>query len=230
MNRWHMTLKWALRCSLIVIVGAGGSSFAQEAHPLQAAFQGPWTEDNESGDETMAQRRFISVAESNLSAAGEAFRAAYSDSTGGCPMAGALAGQAADFEFIDRGSVVELAAFGRTRRIHMDFFQDPPESFVPNPLGWSTGRWAGDMLVIRTRGLSEGVIKRGERPLPFGGPVSQIVERYTLSEDGNRLSVELNMIDTKFYGFSINVRHNYVRTNNIAWTQECELPPRAESS
>ena len=223
MSRRLTTLQRVYRSCLIVLVSAVSSAFAQEPYPLQASFQGSWTEDNETGAETENQRRFISTAESNLTAEGEAFRAAYSGESGACPMAGSLAGRAADFEFIDRGDVIELVAFGRARRVHLDFFLEPPESFEPNSLGWSTARWVGDMLVIRTRGFTEGVIKPGERPLPFGGPISQIVERYTLSEDGNRLSVELNLVDPKYYSFSITVRHDYVRTDEVPRAEDCEL-------
>ena len=122
-------------------------------------------------------------------------------------MAGALAGEAADFEIVDQGETIDLSAFGRTRRVYMDFWLEPPQTFEPNGLGWSTARWAGDMLVIRTTHFLEGAIRSGERPLPFGGPIAQMVERYTLSEDYNHLTVDINLIDPEYYTFSLNVLH-----------------------
>ncbi len=221
-----MISKWSLLSSLVFLVNWESSSvFAQEPHPLQSTLQGLWVEDNASRTETLEQRRFISVAESNLRDPGEAFRASYQANAdaGSCLMAGALAGEAADFEIVDRGETIDLSAFGRTRRVHMDFWLEPPVTFMPGRLGWSTARWAGDMLVIRTTHFSEGVFKSGERPLPFGGSIAQMVERYRLSEDHNHLTVDINLIDPKYYTFSLNVQHSYVRADDIDRDAACVL-------
>ena len=221
-----MISKWSLLSSLVLLVNWESSSvFAQEPHPLQSVLQGLWVEDNVSGTETLEQRRFISVAESNLRDPGEVFRASYQANadTSSCLMAGALAGEAADFEIVDQGETIDLSAFGRTRRVYMDFWLDPPQTFEPNGLGWSTARWAGDMLVIRTTHFLEGAIKSGERPLPFGGPIAQMVERYTLSEDHNHLTVDINLIDPEYYTFSLNVLHSYVRADDIDRDTTCVL-------
>ncbi len=221
----NVMLRWAAWVSLSLAVGSLGNTVsAQDTHPLQAALAGLWTEDNDTGAETEEQRLFSSVAESNLRDAGEAFRASYrreAESGADCPMAGALAGRATDFEVVDNEDVLTITAFGRTRRMHMDYWLEPPDTFMPNPLGWSVGRWAGDMLVVRTTRFSEGAIRRGDRPLPFGGPIAQIIERYTLSKDENRLSVDINLNDPEYYSFTLNVRHNYVRVSDISQPEEC---------
>ncbi len=48
-----------------------------------------------------------------------------------------------------------------------------------------------------------------------------MVERYTLSEDQNRLSVTINLNDPKYYLYSVRVRHQYVRAENILWGSNC---------
>ena len=221
-----MISKLSLLSSLVFLVNWESSSvFAQEPHPLQSVLQGLWVEDNVSRTVTPEQRRFISVAESNLRDPGEVFRALYQANadTSSCLMAGALAGEATGFEIVDGGETIDLSAFGRTRRVHMDFWLEPPQTFEPNRLGWSTARWAGNMLVIRTTHFLEGAIKPGERPLPFGGPIAQMVERYTLSEDHNHLTVDINLIDPEYYTFSLNVLHSYVRADDIDRDMACVL-------
>ncbi len=219
-------LRWSVCISLIVSVSSVGSALAQELHPLQAKLGGQWTVGSSSDDsEPIALQQFLALGETNLTAAGEGFRARYrseaDDPVASCPMAGSLAGQPVDFEIRDRGEIIDIVAFGRTRHVYMDYELNPPQAFIPNELGWSVGRWAGDMLVIRTTGFSEGAISSGERPLPFGGPIAQIVERYTLSQDQNRLSVKINLNDPKYYLFSLRVRHDYVRADNILPGRDC---------
>ena len=219
-----MISKWSLLSSLVFLVNWESSSvFAQEPHPLQPVLQGLWVEDNVSGTETLEQRRFISVAESNLRDPGEVFRASYQANadTSSCLMAGALAGEAADFEILDQGETIDLSAFGRTRRVYMDFWLEPPQTFEPNGLGWSTARWAGDMLVIRTTHFLEGAIKSGERPLPFGGPIAQMVERYTLSEDATHMSLQVFRSDPKYYIAPINMRQEFIRSDRTISTIDC---------
>ena len=127
MSKWQMKLTWLLCTSLIVSLGSAVSAvFAQEPHPLQVAFEGLWTEDNETGAETEEQRLFISVAESNLRDPGDTFRASYRQETGpaaSCPMSGALAGEPADIEIVDQGDGIDIISFGRTRHVYMDFWQ-----------------------------------------------------------------------------------------------------------
>ena len=218
-------LKSSVCFSLSVSVSSIGSSLAQEPHPLQANLEGQWTVNHEDGSESIARQQFLALAETNLTAAGEGFRATYrseaDDPAASCPMAGALAGQPLDFEVLDRGDIIDIVAFGRTRHVYMDYELEPPETFIPNELGWSVGRWVGNMLVIRTTRFSEGTIKSGERPPPFGGPMAQMIERYTLSDDQNRLSVKINLNDPKYYLFSLRVRYDYVRADNILHGRDC---------
>ena len=220
-------LSWSERISLIVSVGLIGSSLlAQEPHPLLAKLEGQWAVDeSQAHSDPIDRTPFFAVAETYLTPAGLSFREAYgneaNDPATSCPMAGTLADQPVDFELIDRGSFIDIVSYGRTRRVFMDFEREPPETFVPNALGWSVGHWVGDMLVIRTTRLSEGAVRLGERPLPFGGPIAQIVERYTLSEDRNRLSVTINLNDPKFYAYSLRVRHYYARADNILRGRDC---------
>ena len=211
-----------LSLGLVVIVSA--SALAQDQHPLQARLTGQWKVSTGDGTEPTELLQFLALAETNMTGAGENFRMTYAsdgdNALSRCRMAGSLAGDPADFSMLDRGDVIDLAAFGRTRHVYMDFDLEPPDAYVPDELGWSVGRWTGDMLVVRTRHFSGGAVRLGERPLPFGTPLAQVVERYTLSEDGNRLSLAINLNDPEYYLFSLRVRHEYVRTGGVLSSTE----------
>ncbi len=225
MSKRHRILTWSAYLSLIVSAGLIDDSLAQ-VNPLQTRLAGQWTVDeNAERSDPIDRQPFFAVAESYLTAAGQSFRESYigeaDDPAASCPMVGALADRPVDFEITDRGNFVDIAAFGRMRRVYMNFELEPPETFIPNALGWSVGRWVDDMLVIKTTDFTEGAVRSGERTLPFGGPIAQIVERYTLNEDQNRLSIAINLNDPKFYRFSVRVRHHYVRAENILRSSNC---------
>ena len=216
------TVTGPLYVSLIALCGAVDGSLAQQRHPLQAQLEGQWSVAGEAGAQSTELAQFLALAETNLTAAGERFRAAYTaDAPRACAMTGALAGDPVDFRIVDRGDVLDITAFGRTRHVLMDYGREPPDTFVPNELGWSVGRWVGDMLVVRTRHFSEGAVRRGERPLPFGSPLAQVVERYTLDEDANGLTVAVNLNDPSHYLFSLRVRHRYARTQQSVAAADC---------
>ena len=219
------TVTGPLYVSLIALCAAVDGSLAQQRHPLQAQLEGQWSVAGEAGAASTELAQFLALAETNLTAAGERFRAAYAAdaprAARACAMTGALAGDPVDFRIVDRGDVIDITAFGRTRHVLMDYGREPPATFVPNELGWSVGRWVGNMLVVRTRHFSEGAVRLGERPLPFGSPLAQVVERYTLGDDANGLTVAVNLNDPRYYLFSLRVRHRYARTQQSVAAAEC---------
>lgn len=220
LTKRHTILKYSVCLLLIASSDLVGNSLAQ-APAFQARLGGQWTvNEGVERSEPVDRQPFFAVAESYLTATGESFRDEY-EPVASCPMAGTLADQSVDFEIIDQGDFIDIVAFGRMRRVYMDFELGPPQTFVPNPLGWSVGRWVGDMLMIKTTRFTEGVVRSGARPLPFGGPSAQMVERYTLSEDQSRLSVTVNLNDPKYYLYSVRVRHHYVRAENILLASDC---------
>ena len=96
-------------------------------------------------------------------------------------------------EFIDEGDQIRLRIeeWEATRLIDM-VSREVPEEAPQSRYGYSVGRWEGDSLVVET----------GRVQFPYlddlGTPMSEQVrmsERFTLSEDGNRLEYELTITD-----------------------------------
>lgn len=106
-------------------------------------------------------------------------------------------------DFIREGGVI-LQRFeenDNVRRIHMDAatFEAPSENLL---LGYSTGSWDGNTLVVTT---SKVIPERLDGP---GTPFSEqmvLLERYTPSEDGNRLNYTLRVTDPETFTESFEV-------------------------
>ena len=95
------------------------------------------------------------------------------------------------FEFIDEGDAIRLRVeeWDAVRTIHMG---QNPEAVTPSPLGYSVGRWEGRTLVVRTSRVNWPLLDGDGTPQ--SGDV-QIVERFTISEDENRLDFEITATD-----------------------------------
>jgi hypothetical protein len=80
------------------------------------------------------------------------------------------------------------------RVIHMTVTA-PPENRAPTPLGWSTGRWAGDSLVVTTTAIDWPYFQLyGLEGVPQSTEMS-LVERFTPSPDGSELRYDLSATD-----------------------------------
>lgn len=103
-------------------------------------------------------------------------------------------------QIVDMGDIIYMISEynAQTRRIHMAG-QQPPPSFFPNRLGWSTGSWEDGLLTIRTDGLTPERINATQGDYFGGGEDAYMVERYFLSEDGNMLSVHTSFYDPAHY-------------------------------
>lgn len=86
-------------------------------------------------------------------------------------------------------------AFGLSRRVHMDA-DDLPEFFPESSMGYSTGRFDDGELVIETTLLSPST--RDFNGEPVSGS-TRIVERYSLSDDKERLNLVMTMHDDENY-------------------------------
>ena len=110
-------------------------------------------------------------------------------------------------EFIDEGDVIvmRLEEFDTVRRINMT-----PDSNAqgsnPEILGFSSGRWEGDTLVVETTGVNYSWFDPNGTPQ---GPEIHVVERYQLNEDGSRLELEVTHSDPQTFTETI--------TLNKAW-------------
>jgi len=96
-------------------------------------------------------------------------------------------------EFVDEGDRIRLRIeeWEATRVIDMVATEVPADA-PPSRHGYSLGRWEGDTLVVET----------GRVEFPYlddvGTPMSeqvQMLERFTLSEDGSRLDYEIMITD-----------------------------------
>lgn len=96
-------------------------------------------------------------------------------------------------EFVDRGDeiVLKVEEWDAVRPIHMDDREEPRDR-PATPLGYSTGRWEGQTLVVETTRVSWPYFD------DIGTPQSEavkIVERFTLSADEQRLDYAVRVTD-----------------------------------
>jgi hypothetical protein len=83
--------------------------------------------------------------------------------------------------------------FNQSRTIYMDG-RAPPANMTPTRLGHSVGRYAGDALVVETRGVEAGVYFDFQSG---GGHSAEAVfrERYVVAHDPRRLELEMTVTD-----------------------------------
>ena len=97
---------------------------------------------------------------------------------------------------VDDDKVVMLyEAFNLVRRVFTDGRDDP--DFYPNSaMGYSTGRLEDGEFVVHTKFLSQTIRDFNGEPISEN---AEMEERYRLSDDGNRLSVVVTLIDPDNY-------------------------------
>ena len=92
-------------------------------------------------------------------------------------------------QFVDRGDSIELhlSVFETVRTVHLtDQAADP--NAPPTLQGYSSGRWEGNTLVVRTERVSYPYFDDGAVPQT---PNVDIVERFSLTDDGTALDYEM---------------------------------------
>jgi len=115
-------------------------------------------------------------------------------------------------EFVERGEdiVMRMEADDIERVFHMGSEDGAAEQPL-TPLGYSTGRWDGDTLVVTTIRISEPI----SRIFPDGGiPQSEeveIVERFTLDEAEGQLSYDISITDP------VNLTRTVTASNHLIW-------------
>ncbi len=123
-------------------------------------------------------------------------------------------------EIVDAGDyyLMVYGAGSTVRRIWMDN-RPVPADIYPMAMGFSRGRWEGDVLVTETTHLEPRWLDGSG--LPMSGEDTRIVEHYTFSED--RLTMERRMtIYDRYYTEPLVRIRGAARNNNIELLEEPE--------
>ncbi|MDE0005911.1 MAG: DUF6152 family protein [Rhodospirillaceae bacterium] len=111
-----------------------------------------------------------------------------------------------DFVQRDGEIVIRIEVFDVVRTVHMNPNVDA-SSRTPSPLGHSVGRWEGNTLIVRTTQVnwpyfdSIGIIPQSE--------AVEITERFTLSDDGTRLTYDLEVSDPETFTEPVSARWEF---------------------
>ena len=97
-------------------------------------------------------------------------------------------------------------------RGHIDTF--------PSLMGRSIGRWEGDTLVVETANLESGFVRY--QGLPYTSDL-RLTERYSLSDDETRLTVDYTFDDPNYYREPWTVSRVYVRSDYEIRDSECTV-------
>ena len=117
------------------------------------------------------------------------------------------------------------------RTVYMDG-RKPPADISPSPMGYSIGHYEGDVLVIETTAIRENLA-------PWGGGFFSVeiydgrhsdglsaVERYTRSEDGQRLVLQATLDDPWALSEPVTLRKvwHWAPDQEISPYEDCEIP------
>ena len=123
---------------------------------------------------------------------------AYIVTAGTCGFPGGIEPNSAAFHIVQSRDQVVIVREnpGLGRNIYMDGRPHPDlRRFVPTATGHSVGRYEGGALIIDTIGLTEGSVPGGG----YRTPETRLVERYSLSPDGQQLTLRYTFSDPKIY-------------------------------
>ncbi len=111
-------------------------------------------------------------------------------------------------------------SFHEVRRIFLDG-RAYPEQLPHRAMGYSLGHWEGSTLVVETKMLTPGYVDLAGQPLSAD---SRVIERMSLSEDGNTLRSELTLYDPANYKRPI-TRHRSWRRDSARTILEYDCDP-----
>ena len=102
-------------------------------------------------------------------------------------------------------------------------YLSPERVSPPNPslLGYSVGRFEGNALVVETTGLSANILTTDG--VPHSDRLT-LLERYSLADDGERLDLEMTLLDPVMFTGPIVLTKAWLRTPDEAILAEaCEI-------
>ncbi len=181
----------------------------------------------EGGDASAAQRGifrvwstslvggegFIWLPEYPLTEAARAAQAQYDPQTDdpllNCGLKGmpGIMGAPYPFEFIDRGDTIEMhqEEYDTVRVINLR--ARSTTASAPSILGYSTGRWEDETLVVETTAVNWGHF--AARGIPTTEDM-EILERFTPVESGSRLEYEITVTDPAVFTEPVVMRKSWV--------------------
>ncbi len=109
------------------------------------------------------------------------------------------------------------------RRIWMDGRSAPADT-PPTPMGFSVGRWEGDVLIVETTHLSASWIDGSG--LPMSGEGTRIVERYVPSDDGLVIDRTMTIYDPYYTEPLVRQRYS-ARDDGIDLTEQAPCDPNS---
>jgi len=152
-------------------------------------------------------------------AAVAAFDPATDNPTNNCTPKGMplIMEQPLPMQIVDRGNTIALVIeeYDLTRVIHMDQTQAPLGT-ARAPLGYSTGHWEGETLVVKTTHVSWPHFDQAGIPQ---SDQSVLTERFTAVEDGSELEYVLIVDDP------VNFTEPVTLTKTLLYVPEVELIP-----
>jgi hypothetical protein len=134
-----------------------------------------------------------------------------------------LFGSPYNMEIVDAGThyVMIHVEHNTPRRVFMDGREAPP-GLAPSSLGFSVGRWEGDVLVIETTHLAPGWLDGSG--LPMKGDGTRIVERYEFTPD--RLAMDRIMtIYDPYYTQPLVRRRGSARDDEVDLSEQASCDP-----
>ena len=102
-------------------------------------------------------------------------------------------------------------SYHEVRRIFLDG-RGYPETLPHRAMGYSLGHWEGSTLVVETKMLTAGYVDLAGQPL---SERSRVVERMSLSDDGQVLRSELTLYDPENYKRPITRHRSWRREPNL---------------
>ena len=111
--------------------------------------------------------------------------------------------------------VIRYERANTVRSVAMDG-EPPPADQAHTDLGYSVGRWEGDVLTIDTTHMSGGTITNGDRPLSLEG---RVTERYWREPGSMDLQLELEIVDP------VNYTESFPMGREFIWAPEEEVRP-----
>lgn len=126
-----------------------------------------------------------------------------------------------EFYFTPDKIVTYLEAYGMVRWIHTDGREIPADA-IPAFMGYSSGRWENDTLVVETAAVYEGT--RMTIPVPDSndrvevrhGPDLHLTERMRLI-DSDTLEIRTTITDPALFAEPAQTRHLYARHRGREW-------------